>query len=276
MLCERPYGYYACGACGPCRLNRQRMWAARITLEALCHKQSCFVTLTFDDKHCPSSLDPRDLQLFMKRLRNESPRPLRFFGVGEYGSQTFRPHYHVALFGLGISDHVLDAYGRVSHGPVAASWKLGFFSVGELNEKSASYIAKYATKRLTRAGDPRLESRYPEFARMSLRPYGIGANATHRIAAPLLEQGASRALVERGDVPHEVRINGRKHPLGSYLRRRLREDVGWGSKAPREAVLALAEQKIAEPVKVTEQRRKASALSAEARIKISSSKRSLR
>ncbi|MDX8558692.1 hypothetical protein OZ663_18615, partial [Elizabethkingia sp. HX CGY] len=44
------------------------------------------------------SLDYRDFQLFMKRARKLQEKKISYFLVGEYGSQTFRPHYHAIVF----------------------------------------------------------------------------------------------------------------------------------------------------------------------------------
>lgn len=47
-------------------------------------------------------LRKKDVQLFLKRIRyhiaKEFDQSIRYFCVGEYGSQTFRPHYHLLLF----------------------------------------------------------------------------------------------------------------------------------------------------------------------------------
>ena len=112
-----------CGQCIGCRLEYSRQWANRCMLELEYHDSAYFVTLTYDDDHVPVSYygDPdtglatpsltlrkRDFQLFMKRLRKAFPDDhIRFFAAGEYGSQTFRPHYHAIIFGLHLDDLTL-------------------------------------------------------------------------------------------------------------------------------------------------------------------------
>lgn len=62
-----------CGKCIDCRLDRSRDWALRCMHELQTSEfGACFVTLTYDDAHLPEgrSLDYRDFQLFMHRLRN--------------------------------------------------------------------------------------------------------------------------------------------------------------------------------------------------------------
>lgn len=119
-----------CGKCIGCRLEYSRQWANRCMLELQYHDSAYFVTLTYDDFHVPVSYYPdpetgealpsltlrkRDFQLFMKRLRKAHPDDnIRFFMSGEYGSETFRPHYHAIIFGLHLND--LKPYKRGPNG----------------------------------------------------------------------------------------------------------------------------------------------------------------
>lgn len=199
-------------------------------LEAMVHAESSFATLTYADKYLPEggTLVPRDLQLFVKRLRNRLPSgQLRFFGVGEYGDHTWRPHYHLALFGMGASE--------TSRRLVQEAWGLGFTSVGFLTVASASYVAGYVTKKMTGKDDDRLQGRYPEFARMSLRP-GIGAHAIKDVAAALQSKAGWDFIAAQSDVPSVLQSCGKFLPLGRYLRQRLRaamnfEQIGGSDEA---------------------------------------------
>ena len=71
------------------------------------HEDNCFITLTYDDLHCPEdhSLVLRDIQLFVKTPKKIGK--FRFFHAGEYGAITHRPHYHMCIFGYRPSDVVL-------------------------------------------------------------------------------------------------------------------------------------------------------------------------
>lgn len=55
-------------------IDDSRDWAARCMHEAKLHKHNSFITLTLDDKHLNGriSLDHRDYQLFIKRLREKA------------------------------------------------------------------------------------------------------------------------------------------------------------------------------------------------------------
>lgn len=223
MICKKPYILgttvpVGCGQCLPCRINRRRVWTARQVLESFGHRACSFVTLTYDQEHLPEdgSLDPKHLQDFMKRLRRRhEPNKVRFFAVGEYGDKSFRPHYHASLFGLGEA----EAW------KVKESWTKGFSMVASFNETTAQYVAGYTTKKMTALGDPRLKGRKPEFARMSNRP-GIGAAAVSVFADAVLCDVGLDEYKETGDVPMRFRLAGKNWPLGKYLRRVLREEVG--------------------------------------------------
>lgn len=134
-------------------------------LEAECHASSAFVTLTYDDEHLPGELKPRDLQLFLKRIRRRvEPQKLRFFGVGEYGDTSGRPHYHVILFGLG--GVVVGMHPRGCECVVCDSWRAGMVHVGEVTKESAAYTVSYVLKGMTKKKGG---EKHPEFARMSCR-----------------------------------------------------------------------------------------------------------
>lgn len=192
-------------------------------LESLKHQGSCFVTLTYSDEFLPEggTLVPKDAQAFLKRLRKAvAPIKIRFYLVGEYGDKTFRPHYHLAIFGLPDT-----AYQTIADAWSINGCPIGHVVVGTLTVESAGYIAGYVTKKMTKSDDPRLGGRHPEFARMSLRP-GIGADAMDDVADVLYSKHGSRELAELGDVPGVLKHGGKSFPLGRYLKRKLREKMG--------------------------------------------------
>lgn len=200
-------------------------------LEALDHGDNSFVTLTYSDEYLPKdgSLNPRDTQLWLKRFRKEiAPQKVRYYLVGEYGDQTWRPHYHLALFGFPFQAEKI----------IRETWNMGHVLAGPLTTESAQYVCGYVTKKMVRFDDARLEGRHPEFCRMSLRP-GIGAGAVHEIASELLKFGLEDT---QADVPSALRHGRRLLPLGRYLRRRLREAVGKPPEAPQEVIDAQAEE----------------------------------
>lgn len=249
-LCRNPYmqGMHAhgCGQCMPCRINRARTWTHRILLEANEHKDNSFLTLTYHEQNLtkragPSgqlraTLLPTDLQNWLKRLRMRiAPLRIRFYACGEYGDETERPHYHVALFGFPSCSYIQSRYSKFrrdccsSCDLVRDTWSLGHVFLGSLEAASAGYVAGYITKKMTRHDDPRLDGRHPEFCRMSLRP-GIGAFFMDEVASSLMQFNLEEAT--QGDVPSTLRHGTREMPLGRYLRRRLRTRIGKEANAP--------------------------------------------
>lgn len=155
------------------------------------HDVSLFVTLTFSDDCLPSdlSVNVRDLQLFMKRLRKKYGSNIRFFASGEYGDKLLRPHYHLILFGIDFDDRV--PWRKTSSGHVVyrsakleALWPFGHCEIGAVTRQSAGYVARYCLKKVNGERAAEVYRRVdaatgetwqvrPEFIVMSRRP-GIG------------------------------------------------------------------------------------------------------
>lgn len=187
-----------CGQCVGCRLDRSRRNAVQVSLENQMHEQSIFCTLTYDDEHVPyivnpdtgemlQTLKPKDFTLFMKRLRRSieyhypNNGKIRFFGCGEYGDKTQRPHFHIIIFGFEPPDKKL--YRTTFNGDklynsefLEKCWPKGFINFGSVTFESAAYVARYCMKKITgEMAEDFYQGRCPEFVRSSNRP-GIGAS----------------------------------------------------------------------------------------------------
>jgi len=179
------------------------------------------------------SLRPRDMQLFLKRLRRNLPgRLVRYFGVGEYGDESWRPHFHLVLFGVGLEEETV----------IQKSWGMGYICVQEAAWETIQYTVGYVVKKLTKFNDPLLAGRFPEFARMSLRP-GIGAGATSVIASRLFDAPAATLIANTGDVPSVLRSGRKSLPLGRYLTRCLRSNYGGDPETPKTVPPALQKKR---------------------------------
>ena len=119
------------------------------------HQVSCMLNLTYNDDWLPAygQLFKEDLQRFFKRLR-KSGFKFRYVASGEYGDQTKRPHFHIALFGVDFSDD-RRSFGRAVGGDrtfisdsVLKVWPYGNHLIGTLNFESAAYIARYILKKI--------------------------------------------------------------------------------------------------------------------------------
>lgn len=233
--CENPYTgkgqAFGCGRCLPCRLKKRREWTHRIMLEAGQYQDNSFVTLTYADD--PYTLEPMDHRRFMDALRKRlKPLQVRFYAVGEYGDKNERPHFHYALFGYPPCKRNTSKRGEyrccAPCDVLEEVWGKGLIKNLALEIGSARYIARYVVKKMTRWDDPRLHNRHPEFARMSLKP-GIGHGALKNIAAVIARYDL---LDSQGDVPVTLRHGSQQWPLGRYLRKKLRKELGLDERSP--------------------------------------------
>lgn len=137
-----------CGHCINCKKERSKAWAFRIVCESQKYKNAVYLTLTYEDSNLllvPDSfpyyatLEPRDLQLFIKRLRkNLGGRKIKYYACGEYGGKTYRPHYHLIVFNVDFDDSEI----------ILKSWSKGFVKVDPVNVATISYVAGYVQKKL--------------------------------------------------------------------------------------------------------------------------------
>lgn len=139
--------FVPCGKCLACQYNKRSDWFVRLKEEYKVNKGYClFFTLTYDEDNVPTfkgvpCVYPRDVTLFLKRLRSSLDRlnvfhNLRYFITEEYGPTTFRPHYHGILFNFPWN---VD-YNRL----IDNSWKKGFTNIKLVTSFGAfNYVAKY-------------------------------------------------------------------------------------------------------------------------------------
>lgn len=196
-----------CGHCRGCRLDKSKYWADRMLLEFSIEREdypaktALFLTLTYDDAHVPwvtctdgvqrHNLEPKHPQLFLKRIRkyfwDKFHRKLRFYLCGEYGSRTFRPHYHMILFGASLADFPDSfVYSTSESGGILYEssklddlWSHGSCRFAIANYQTFCYVGRYVLKKQYSSdlGGSELpyRGRNPVFQRSSLKP-GLGAD----------------------------------------------------------------------------------------------------
>lgn len=152
-----------CGRCAFCAVTRRSDWSTRLNYEAKKHLVKKFVTLTYANAHLSwahnnPQLVKSHLQDWFREIRRDGNK-VRYFAVGEYGSKTFRPHYHVILFGDVSDSHIRDC------------WKKGQVHIGTVTQASIMYCLGYIVNKTPM----HLHHREKPFTLMSLRP-GLGAN----------------------------------------------------------------------------------------------------
>lgn len=140
-----------CGHCPECLTNYRKEWATRCVCESQYHKDSIFLTLTYDEVH-HRKIDKNEIRQFIKSLRNDGIE-CRYFACGELGTRTSRNHYHCILFGYRPDD--LKFYSKSSSGCrmytskyLQEKWNKGLVIVQDFSKKTASYVAGYVSKKI--------------------------------------------------------------------------------------------------------------------------------
>lgn len=191
-----------CNRCQACRKRITSDWTNRLIREAQYHTQPVLMlTLTFANEHLPAdySVEKKLAVKTLKRIRKRFGNGLRYYLVSEYGDNdtgTKRPHYHILIFGLELTDlcdpeKTQSNFIQYRSPSVESCWTdpktgelRGRVRVSFADAATMSYVAGYVHKKL---GGPRAEAEYsrvhpttgeivqvqPEFALMSRRP-GIG------------------------------------------------------------------------------------------------------
>lgn len=235
----------------PCVITKRQVWTCRLLLEMKVNLFSYFVTLTYSDIDLPphGDLCKKDVQLFLKKLRKNTGIQLRYFCCGEYGDKKGRAHYHLLIF----SDREFalrfakTPKGKdfISDSDFHKAWFAGsrVDVVPIVDRKSqrnlCQYIAGYVLKKLGLNED---NEREPEFILSSRKP-GLGEKYARIIARRLLKHGialegayddTSRYTDGVGFTTdlHMVKIDGKKYPLGRYLREKIFDELG-GDNRPR-------------------------------------------
>lgn len=185
-------------------------------LETLLHGDSVFVTLTYNDENYPKDESRRsqraDVRAFFQRLRRALPKKFRYFLAPEFGPRSGRLHYHGILFGLSTFDAAV----------IEAAWGKGFVQIGEANEKTIRYTAKYVTK-----GDSRNEEEKGKPTRCFVsRNPGIGYGAMEVLGPKLQSYFSDAEETDLADVPKGIRYRTGIRPLGRYLTGKLRLAAG--------------------------------------------------
>ena len=184
-----------CGSCVTCRRTQSTFWSHRIQSD-ISHLEksgagSSFVTLTIESDTTPI-LRKSDLQKFFKRLRKSCPAyPFKYLAIGDYGENTFRPHYHALLIGFPPE---LSAYVR-------KNWSLGFVDVDAVCTGNVNYVVRYM-----QAQTPTEKAK---FARLGLQePFS------------LTSQGIGQSLFDKCDNGY-YRFKGVKYKIPLYWQGKL-------------------------------------------------------
>lgn len=175
-----------CGKCNFCLKKKREDWSFRLMKEQKNSLSSFFITMTYKDEElpltfleddsCVPTLVKADFQDFVRSLRKKNEKhnrkvkkqkkdgllmpSIRYYAVGEYGTETFRPHYHAIMFNIWkqVAEDISDI------------WKKGHVKIGNVTPASINYVTKYVIEKDDYEWPEEIQK---PFALMSRRP-GIG------------------------------------------------------------------------------------------------------
>lgn len=222
MKCDSPYWVLPkaafervpvpCGRCPPCKLRRVNNWVFRLLQEEKVSTAAHFVTFTYDTRFVPISengfmtLRKKDFQDFMKRLRKLcADVKLKYYAVGEYGTNNKRPHYHAVIFNVPNISLFAQAWALGGD-------SLGSIHVGKVSGDSIAYTMKYIDKQGGKKLHAR-DDREPEFPLMSKC---LGANYLTDEVIDYHRSDISRMYV--------TREGGQKVSLPRYYRNKIYDE----------------------------------------------------
>lgn len=170
-----------CGKCAFCLQQKRSQWMFRIYHEMRCQLYpGWFLTLTYDEKHVPRTAGGRlslrfyDVQLFFKRLR-KAKHYVKYVCVGEYGSDTARPHYHMLLWTSATPQQLQDEWKSSKD-----NTPLGRIHFGSLTMKSAMYTLKYIIQPKVNEDEKYLEKEHRREKTRAQFSRGIGISYLSR------------------------------------------------------------------------------------------------
>jgi len=153
--------YLPCGKCAACINRKIQEWTFRLDNERINSACTYFVTLTYDNYHVPINkygkltLDKSHVQHFLKKLRydhdndpeygifedyyfktNLRAEKIKYYAVGEYGTERRRPHYHLVMFNT-RKKAIID------------NWEYGEVDIQiPRSSQAIGYVIKYLHKRI--------------------------------------------------------------------------------------------------------------------------------
>lgn len=157
-----------CGKCPNCMSNKSIDWTSRLMKESEEWKYTYFLTLTYDAGHLyyidsssrlikrdvlnktTHKTLKRDVQLFLKRLREATEITLKYYIVCEAGEITSRTHWHAIFFmNEPFTDLVYYSNNLYTSKTLQKAWSYGLVTLSQdVNERSIKYTIGYTLKKI--------------------------------------------------------------------------------------------------------------------------------
>lgn len=244
-----------CGKCLNCKKNRVNQWSFRLMKELDVSQTSYFVTLTYDTINIPitengfMTLKKTDVQDFFKRLRYyEKERKqqfkydqglsIKYYAVGEYGTQRKRPHYHIVLFNVMDVKSIYKAWAEcININTEDQDWiPFGSIHIDEVNNNTIDYTLKYISK----GGTGHKFKAFDGNKEFSLMSKDLGRQ--------LLENKEIKKYYQDNlDINYVINTKGFKVPMPKYYRNKIL------SKSQKDKQIGIIKRAVEEDRKKTEE-----------------------
>jgi hypothetical protein len=232
-------------------------------LEQTQHDHVSWVTLTYNDENLPfrNELTKNHHVVWIKKLRKAYPsKKIKYYLSAEYGDAGGRPHYHVALFGIGFDISCLRNVNPKLNGLAKLEWikkengkylypnkvrnldpdilkMLKIWNKGNIHfENQTQGLLQYGCKHITKdlaSIEDQTQGRAEQYH--SMTP-GLGKDAMHVITQWLCTEEGVKHYKENNDVPSAIRVGGKIRPIGKYLRNIIRRNLDLPEQQPDNAI----------------------------------------
>lgn len=168
-----------CGKCIDCIQRKRADWSFRLLQESKISVKSTFLTLTYNETSInkTATLEKKVLQDYFKRVRSVEPK-LKYYAVGEYGSQSKRPHYHAIVFNCD-NDTLVDKWTTASSNHKDSA---GFVTTDKVTEASIHYVTGYIVDKYGKFDEKTGKSIPDErWSDASIRPFSLMSKGLGKI-----------------------------------------------------------------------------------------------
>lgn len=146
--------FVPCGKCGECLKERGSEWRFRLMYQCKLSKIALWCTFTYADAHtlCKEHVQTllrsfNDVFKPVQRIDGKRKRVqsviMKYYLIGEYGTHTYRPHYHAILFfdyGKDYHDDDIKLNCTSLIPLVASKWPYGMVNITQCNSRVVNYI----------------------------------------------------------------------------------------------------------------------------------------
>lgn len=206
---------YPCGKCQLCLQRKMREWSIRGGHELITHeRKAVYVTLTYAPQYLPKvespkfrklhpedaggNLRPDDLKNYFKKLRKKLDKlnyKIKYIACGEYGGETWRPHYHAIIYGI--------SYSKEIEVLLKETWGMGHVQVDKekLSMKAIQYVLQYVRKKIEDKADNEMLDEIGRVRPFQRQSQGIGRLWSEKNRAKWVADGHIRLENVQAAVP---------------------------------------------------------------------------